>query len=79
MKDWTAQQVQTAVWATVILSILVVIVISTIGIVLSVMFVTHDLEKIAPIDAKFLEILKEIMLISIGVISGVASIKITEK
>jgi hypothetical protein len=30
----------------------------------------------APIDQKFLEILKEIMLVSIGVISGVASTKI---
>jgi hypothetical protein len=30
----------------------------------------------APIDQKFLEILKEIMLVAIGVISGVASTKI---
>ena len=46
------------------------------GIILSVLFVDHNLQHMAPIDQKFLEILKEIMLVAIGVISGVASTKI---
>jgi len=64
------------VWATVVIGVLSLLVISTVGIILSVLFVDHDLTKMAPIDQKFLEILKEIMLVSIGVISGVASTKI---
>jgi hypothetical protein len=60
----------------VVIGVLSLLVISTIGIILSVLFVDHDLTQMAPIDQKFLEILKEIMLVSIGVISGVASTKI---
>jgi hypothetical protein len=73
---YTAEEIQTMVWATVVIGVLSLLVISTIGIILSVLFVDHDLTQMAPIDQKFLEILKEIMLVSIGVISGVASTKI---
>jgi hypothetical protein len=73
---YTAEEIQTMVWATVVIGVLSLLVISTIGIILSVLFVDHDLNYMAPIDQKFLEILKEIMLVAIGVISGVASTKI---
>jgi hypothetical protein len=73
---YTAEEIQTMVWATVVIGVLSLLVISTIGIILSVLFVDHDLTQMAPIDQKFLEILKEIMLVAIGVISGVASTKI---
>jgi hypothetical protein len=73
---YTAEEIQTIVWATVVIGVLSLLVISTIGIILSVLFVDHDLTQMAPIDQKFLEILKEIMLVAIGVISGVASTKI---
>jgi len=73
---YTAEEIQTIVWATVVIGVLSLLVISTVGIILSVLFVDHDLTQMAPIDQKFLEILKEIMLVSIGVISGVASTKI---
>jgi hypothetical protein len=73
---YTAEEIQTMVWATVVIGVLSLLVISTVGIILSVLFVDHDLTQMAPIDQKFLEILKEIMLVSIGVISGVASTKI---
>jgi hypothetical protein len=73
---YTAEEIQTMVWATVVIGVLSLLVISTIGIILSVLFVDHDLNHMAPIDQKFLEILKEIMLVAIGVISGVASTKI---
>jgi hypothetical protein len=73
---YTAEEIQTIVWATVVIGVLSLLVISTIGIILSVLFVDHDLTQMAPIDQKFLEILKEIMLVAIGVISGVASTRI---
>ena len=73
---YTAEEIQTIVWAIVVVGVLSLLVISTIGIILSVLFVDHDLTQMAPIDQKFLEILKEIMLVAIGVISGVASTKI---
>ena len=73
---YTAEEIQTIVWAVVVIGVLSLLVISTIGIILSVLFVDHDLTQMAPIDQKFLEILKEIMLVAIGVISGVASTKI---
>ena len=73
---YTAEEIQTMVWATVVIGVLSLLVISTIGIILSVLFVDHDLNHMAPIDQKFLEILKEIMLVAIGVISGVASTRI---
>ena len=73
---YTAEEIQTMVWAVVVIGVLSLLVISTIGIILSVLFVDHDLTQMAPIDQKFLEILKEIMLVAIGVISGVANTKI---
>jgi hypothetical protein len=73
---YTAEEIQTMVWAAVVIGVLSLLVISTLGIILSVLFVDHDLTQMAPIDQKFLEILKEIMLVAIGVISGVASTKI---
>lgn len=73
---YTAEEIQTMVWAAVVIGVLSLLVISTVGIILSVLFVDHDLTQMAPIDQKFLEILKEIMLVAIGVISGVASTKI---
>jgi hypothetical protein len=73
---YTAEEIQTMVWAIVVIGVLSLLVISTVGIILSVLFVDHDLTQMAPIDQKFLEILKEIMLVAIGVISGVASTKI---
>ena len=73
---YTADEIQTIVWDIVVVGVLSLLVISTLGIILSVLFVDHDLTQMAPIDQKFLEILKEIMLVAIGVISGVASTKI---
>jgi hypothetical protein len=73
---YTAEEIQTMVWAIVVIGVLSLLLISTVGIILSVLFVDHDLTQMAPIDQKFLEILKEIMLVAIGVISGVASTKI---
>jgi hypothetical protein len=73
---YTAEEIQTIVWAIVVIGVLSLLVISTVGIILSVLFVDHNLQHMAPIDQKFLEILKEIMLVAIGVISGVASTKI---
>ena len=73
---YTAEEIQTMVWAVVVIGVLSLLVISTVGIILSVLFVDHNLQHMAPIDQKFLEILKEIMLVAIGVISGVASAKI---
>jgi hypothetical protein len=78
MKDLTAEQIQAWVWAIVVCGVLFVLVFATVGIIYSVTFVEHDLEKMAPIDEVYTGILKDVMLLAIGVISGVAGTKVVK-
>jgi hypothetical protein len=43
-----------------------------VSIILGVLFVEHDMENISPIDDKFLSILKDVMMLSIGAVGGIA-------
>jgi hypothetical protein len=78
MRDLTPEQIQAWVWAAVVLGVLFVLVFATAGIIYSVTFVDHDLEKMAPIDEIYTGILKDVMLLAIGVISGVAGTKVVK-
>ena len=72
MKDLTAEQIEVRVWAIIALSLTFILVVSVVSIILGVLFVEHDMENISPIDEKFLSILKDVMMLSIGAVGGIA-------
>ena len=57
------------------LSLTGILVLSVVGIILGVMFVEHDMERISPIDQAFLAILKDVMLLCIGAVGGIVGRK----
>lgn len=71
----TTEEVEVRVWAVIALSLTGILVASVIGIILGVLFVEHDMDKISPIDTQFMAILKDIMLLCIGAIGGVVGRK----
>jgi hypothetical protein len=52
-----------------------ILLLSTFGIIIGVMFVEHDMAAIAPIDEHFLAILRDIMLLCIGAVGGIVGRK----
>jgi hypothetical protein len=74
-KDLTTEQIEVRVWATIVMVLASILLISVICILLAVMFVDQDMEKIAPIDEAFLGIMKDIMLLCIGAIGGIVGRK----
>jgi branched-subunit amino acid permease len=71
----TTEELETRVWAVIALSLTGILVASVIGIILGVLFVEHDMEKISPIDVQFMAILKDIMLLCIGAVGGIVGRK----
>ena len=71
----TTEEVEVRVWAVIALSLTGILVASVIGIILGVLFVEHDMDKISPIDTQFMAILKDIMLLCIGAIGGIVGRK----
>jgi len=71
----TNEDIETRVWATIVLSLTAILVVSVFSIIFGVMFVEHNMEKISPIDEAFLGILKDVMLLCIGAIGGVVGRK----
>ena len=74
-KDLTTEQIEVRVWASIVMVLAGILLISVICILLAVMFVDQDMEKIAPIDEAFLGIMKDIMLLCIGAIGGIVGRK----
>jgi hypothetical protein len=72
MRELTTEQIETRVWAIIALSLTFILVVSVVSIILGVLFVEHDMENISPIDEKFLSILKDVMMLSIGAVGGIA-------
>jgi len=68
----TTEQIEVRVWAIIALSLTFILVVSVVSIILGVLFVEHDMENISPIDEKFLSILKDVMMLSIGAVGGIA-------
>jgi len=71
----TTEEVEVRVWAVIALSLTGILVASVIGIILGVLFVEHDMDKISPIDTQFMAILKDIMLLCIGAVGGIVGRK----
>ena len=71
----TNEDIETRVWAVIVLSLTGILVVSVLSIILGVMFVEHDMERMSPIDEAFLAILKDVMLLCIGAIGGVVGRK----
>ena len=72
---WTTEEIEVRVWAIIVLSLTTILLLSTFGIIMGVMFVEHDMAQIAPIDEHFLAILRDIMLLCIGAVGGIVGRK----
>ena len=72
---WTTEEIEVRVWAIIVLSLTSILLLSTFGIIMGVMFVEHDMNDIAPIDEAFLAILRDIMLLCIGAVGGIVGRK----
>ena len=72
---WTTEEIEVRVWAIIVLSLTSILLLSTFGIIMGVMFVEHDMNAIAPIDEAFLAILRDIMLLCIGAVGGIVGRK----
>jgi ATP/ADP translocase len=74
-KELTTEEIEVRVWATIVLVLASILLISVICILMAVMFVDQNMDKIAPIDEAFLGIMKDIMLLCIGAIGGIVGRK----
>jgi len=74
-KDLTTEQIEVRVWAAIVLTLAGILLISVICILMAVMFVDQDMDKIAPVDEAFLGIMKDIMLLCIGAVGGIVGRK----
>lgn len=69
-KDLSTEQIEIRVWAVIVLMLGAILTVSVITILLSVMFVDQDFERIAPVDEMFLMIIKDVMMLCIGAVGG---------
>ena len=74
-KELTTEEIEVRVWATIVLVLAGILLISVICILIAVMFVEQDMERIAPVDKEFLGIMKDIMLLCIGAVGGIVGRK----
>jgi hypothetical protein len=74
-KDMTTEQIEVRVWAAIVLVLAGILLISVVCILLAVMFVDQDMDRIAPVDAQFLSMMKDVMLLCIGAIGGIVGRK----
>ena len=74
-KQLTTEEIEVRVWATIVLVLAGILLVSVVAILLAVMFVEQDMERIAPIDQQFLGIMKDIMLLCIGAVGGIVGRK----
>lgn len=75
LRTMTTEEIEVRVWAVIVLSLTGILVTSVLAIILGVMFVEHDMERISPIDTAFLAILKDVMLLCIGAVGGIVGRK----
>jgi hypothetical protein len=74
-KEMTTEQIEVRVWAAIVLVLAGILLISVVCILLAVMFVDQDMDRIAPVDAQFLSMMKDVMLLCIGAIGGIVGRK----
>lgn len=68
-KDLDTEQIEVRVWASVVLSMVAILVVAAISMVLSIAFVPQE-EVLKPVDAKFLDITEKIILMIISGLAG---------
>lgn len=71
----TTEEIEVRVWAGVIITLASILFVSVIAIIGAVTFVEQDLQHIAPIDKEFISILKDVMMLCIGALGGIAGRK----
>jgi len=74
-KELTTEEIEVRVWATIVLTLAGILLISVVCILGAVIFVDQDMTAIAPIDEAFLAIMKDIMLLCIGAVGGIVGRK----
>jgi hypothetical protein len=74
-KELTTEEIEVRVWAVIVLVLAGILLISVVCILFAVMFVDQDMDKIAPIDAQFLSMMKDVMLLCIGAVGGIVGRK----
>lgn len=74
-KELTTEEIEVRIWALIVMVLAGILLISVICILLAVMFVEQDMERIAPVDAQFLAMMKDVMLLCIGAIGGIVGRK----
>jgi hypothetical protein len=72
----TVEEVEVQVWAFVVRSITVMVMVIAFGVLYAIAFETQT-EDLAPIDAIFLEILKAIAFMGVGTLGGISGRKAT--
>lgn len=75
MGRYSVEDVEVRIWAMVVMVLSVILLGSVTAIIYGVLYVEHDMNQISPIDQAFLGILKDIMLLCIGAVGGVAGRK----
>jgi len=71
----STEEIEVRVWAAILLTLAGILLVSVIAIIGGVLFVEQDKERISPIDQAFLAILKDVMLLCIGAVGGIAGRK----
>jgi hypothetical protein len=71
----TTEEIEVRVWATIVLMLAAILIISVVTILLAVTFVEQNPGEIAEIDKQYLSILKDIMLLCIGAVGGIVGRK----
>lgn len=74
-KELTTEEIEVRVWALIVMVLAGILLISVVCILLAVMFVEQDMERIAPVDAQFLAMMKDVMLLCIGAVGGIVGRK----
>lgn len=71
----TTEEIEVRVWAAIVLTLAAILFMSVLSILGAVTFVEQPMDGIAPIDEQFLAILKDVMMLCIGAIGGIAGRK----
>lgn len=69
-QELSTEEIEIRVWAVVVLTLAAILAVSVFTILISVMFVDQDMERVAPVDEAFLAIIKDVMMLCIGAIGG---------
>ncbi len=71
----TTEEIEVRVWAAIVMILAMILFCSVAMILYAVTFVDQTVGEIAEIDKQYLSILKDIMLLCIGAIGGIAGRK----